>query len=922
LGARFDVFLSYNHKDGPVAERIVAALRAAGLTVFFDRDEVEDFQSITAHLRDGLAHSSALLALYSATYPSRRACQFELTSALIAGQRLGGPHGRVLVVNPEPEVEHIQPVQLRDALFRRCPEIDDDAAFVELAAAVARHVSALEQPLGEAAPLTPRWLGMRPSAATRFVGRRTAMWEIHSALHAGEFQPITGIVGQGVAQIRGLGGIGKTLLAQEYALRFGAAFPGGIFWLRAGGDPLVGAPAGIEGLEAARAGQLRALADACEIALPETSTLAQVEGALARMFTGRDLPFLWVVDDVPGDLDADALSAWFAPHPLGRTLLTTRSGRYGALAVSVEPSVLAADDATELLAAHRAPADRHEEQEAARLAHELGFHALALDVAGAAIAGLPSTTPFATFRAELCDGEDDALEFAAQLADVLPTGHSPSIAATLLASIRGLGSEGLDLLRIAATLSPAPVPADFVADVLQRADDASEGDAQRRVGIARTEVWHASLVERAENGVADVVHALVSRTILFHAEPESSGRIERLRTAAVSVIKDRLSVDWADGGERATVEALIPHARHVAGAVADEPLGIEMLAALAYYDGAVGSYGSARELQEQVLTAQLHRYGAQHPETLNAMISLGETLRVQGALAEARALEERAVEALQRVRGANHPRTLDAMNNLAATLLDLGDLAGACRLQELVLEGRVRQGDNLLTLKAMGNLSETLRAQGDLAGARRLQELVVEGNRRLLGASHPDLLISMSAVAMTMWELREFDRAREIEERVLEVSTRELGRDHPTTIISMINLGETLAAQGDHTRARELREQALESALHVLGPDHPTTWMAMSNLGLALAQQGELERGLAIQEQAFEARLRWLGEEHPDTLVSMSNLGSTRAAQRDLHGALELAQRTLEIRRRTLGETHPSTVNSARIEAEIRKLLE
>ena len=38
------------------------------------------------------------------------------------------------------------------------------------------------------------------------------------------------------AQVRGLGGIGKSLLAEEYALRFGAAYPGGIFWLRAYGN--------------------------------------------------------------------------------------------------------------------------------------------------------------------------------------------------------------------------------------------------------------------------------------------------------------------------------------------------------------------------------------------------------------------------------------------------------------------------------------------------------------------------------------------------------------------------------------------------------------------------------------------------------------------------------------------------------------
>ena len=37
----------------------------------------------------------------------------------------------------------------------------------------------------------------------------------------------------GLVQVQGMGGIGKTLLADEYALRFSAAYPGGIFWLSA-----------------------------------------------------------------------------------------------------------------------------------------------------------------------------------------------------------------------------------------------------------------------------------------------------------------------------------------------------------------------------------------------------------------------------------------------------------------------------------------------------------------------------------------------------------------------------------------------------------------------------------------------------------------------------------------------------------------
>ena len=39
---------------------------------------------------------------------------------------------------------------------------------------------------------------------------------------------ITGVYGQAAAQVRGLGGNGKSLHTGEYSIRFGPAYPGGV----------------------------------------------------------------------------------------------------------------------------------------------------------------------------------------------------------------------------------------------------------------------------------------------------------------------------------------------------------------------------------------------------------------------------------------------------------------------------------------------------------------------------------------------------------------------------------------------------------------------------------------------------------------------------------------------------------------------
>jgi TIR domain len=97
----YDVFLSHAWADGDRPGHIADALGKAGLRVWFDAHEINDFESITHAVNTGLANAKALLAYFSKTYPTRRACQWELTAAFLAGQAEGDPRRRVLVINPE-----------------------------------------------------------------------------------------------------------------------------------------------------------------------------------------------------------------------------------------------------------------------------------------------------------------------------------------------------------------------------------------------------------------------------------------------------------------------------------------------------------------------------------------------------------------------------------------------------------------------------------------------------------------------------------------------------------------------------------------------------------------------------------------------------------------------------------------------------
>jgi tetratricopeptide (TPR) repeat protein len=796
----YDVFISYPWADRDHVQLLAQVLRDHGLRVFVDDPEIDDFERITLAITQSLASSRVLVAWYSAAYPTRRACQWELTAAYLAAQRAGDPSRRILVLNPEPGLEHLHPGELRDALFRRPPGEDDPAALGELAQAVAGRVRELPGPLGEVAPLVPsRWLPTQGLGSTRFVGRLPEMWRIHSALHPDTTRLTVGRTGPAVAQLRGLGGIGKTLLAEEYALRFGAAYPGGVFWLRAYGSHEDDRPTTPAELAADHDRQVRAIAARLGLTVADHSP-DEVLGALAVELERRGERCLWVVDDLPDGLQVSQVQALLAPHPVASTLLTTRSRRYDQLAAVVDLDVLPPEDALALLTRHRPAATDQDQADAAGLVADLGYHALAVDVAGAALRTQTGLLSVGEFRVALQDPSQDELELAADLAPALPGGHQASIAATLQRSIGRLDPDGSDVLRLASVLAAAPLPLTLLAAVLQQADGLDERAARRQTSRGVAQAEGASLASPTRLGVDPdaageptgeggwVVHALVARTMRF-TDPDQP-RTVALRTAAVAVLTQALAA-IVDPSAHTSLRQVVPHARELARHP-DTAAEAALLASVARYDYERGDYRPAEQANRQALEARRRLLGPEHPDTLASMNNLATTLADLGDAAGAVDLHRQVLEARRRVLGPEHPDTLGSMNNLGLALADLGDAAGAADLHRQVLEAY----------------------------------------RRLLGPEHPDTLTSMHNLATTLADVGDAALAYDLLRQVLEARRRLLGPEHPDTLQSMNNLATTLYALGDAAGAADLLRQVLEAYRRLLGPEHPSTRMVAKNLAL------------------------------------------------------------------------------------------
>jgi tetratricopeptide (TPR) repeat protein len=864
MASAYDIFLSHAWADGDFPHRIAEALTQAGLRVWFDVHEISDYASITRAVIDGLAQSKALLAYYSKTYPLRRACQWELTAAFLAAQSEGDPRLRVLIVNPEPNDAHIHPLVLRDAKFRAAPGVDN-SALEAFAQSIAKQMASLDSPLAGIHPLAPpNWYGTTPVGSTRFVGRLVEMWELHSLLHRGDVTQISGasVVTGGIGQVSGLGGVGKSLLAEEYAIRFGAAYSGGIFWLRAYGNDDAKSALAPEAREAERIGQVQAIAERFGITT-QGLTPAQIEGALARAIAQHGQPCLWVVDDVPNGLNGDALRRWFAPHPLARTLITTRSREYGSLAKGIDLSVLAAQEAYQLITSRRQPSDEAEQEHARSLAADLGCHALALDITASALASSVAPQPFANFRDKLAQPSKDAMTLAETLSDALPNGHEKSIAQTILRSVHSVGPAGADFLSLASVLAVAPIPASMVTAVFQEASNLSPSDAEERTTLAFQQITSASLAEPADQRQdARAVHTLVSRTIRFQ-EKDSPARAEFLRAAAIRTLAVVISRAAEDSRLHKQIELEIAHARHLVS-IPTNVHEASLIGWLARYDLSRGACASAKGPLERELQFRLRVQGPEDPSTLISMSNLAEALFECGDLVGARKLQVKTLEIDRRVLGPEHDSTLISISNLAATLYRQGDFAGARKLQQETLEFRRRilGREHSSTLIAMNNLAATLSAEGDPAGASKLLQETLEIRRRVLGPEDLNTLIAMNNLAETLSLQGDLSGARKLQEEALAILRRLYGPENHTTLTSMNNLARTIFRQGDLNSARKMQEETLEIRRRTQGLEHSDTSISAWNLFLTLQNLGHVKAARAVVQRD----LRWLLDRDPSTL--------------------------------------------------------
>jgi len=797
-----------------------------------------------------------------------------------------------------------------------------------------------QQQLFEAYTVTARTVSFHNPPLTRnpyFTGRGPQLTDLHRLLMAGKQVALTQV-------ITGLGGIGKTQLALEYAYRYQKSYHD-IFWAVADTE---------ESLMTSYV-RIAGFLDLPEYDEPDQSKAK----AAVQYWLNKHKGWLLILDNIE---DLSLVDQFIPRDRQGAVLLTTRRHVTEPVAQALELELLPENDAilfllkrTTVLAVNMSLGDAsdHDIMAAKAITQLLGNLPLALDQAGAYI--LETQCSFADYLTLFKTHQNQLLQ--RRIGERIPTDHPESVTTTFdlnFQQVQQRSKVAGELLRVCAFLASDGIGeeifvngASSLGTILQplKSDGFLLNQAievlctfslirrdsmKKTISIHRLvqAVFQKTLEETERRSWAERA-ALAVNEAFPENEHETWPQCERLLPHALAVAQwsETYQFRQADVGRLLyeTASYLRDRARYAeaeplyqrALRIREQQLGPDHLLVAKSLNGLAslysnqGNYAEAEPLYQRALHSLEQQLGLDHPEVAKSLNNLASLYREQSKYAEAEPLYQRALSIWEQL-GPDYAGVAYPLNGLATLYYDQGKYAEAEPLFQRTLRIWEQQlgPDHPLVAYPLNNLANLYQEQSKYAEAEPLYQRALRIREQQLGPDHSDVAASLNGLATFYQEQSKYAEAEPLYQRALRIWEQQLRPDHPLVAYPLNGLATLYQEQGKYAEAEPLFQRTLRIWEQQLGPDHPLVAYPLNGLATLYQEQGKYAEAEPLYQRALSIREQQLGPDHLETAEIIHDLARFREAQGNSEEARASYARALTIRKQALGAQHPKTTET------------
>jgi len=715
-----------------------------------------------------------------------------------------------------------------------------------------------------------------------------------------------------LAAIEGMGGVGKTELALQYAQLHLLlnTYSGGVCWLRARDEDI--------GLQIVRFAEAK-----LGIKPPEDWKLQdQVDFCWSRWHEGN---VLLILDDVN---DYTKIEPYLPPQPSRfKLLLTTRLQL--DIAQSFTLDLLSEAAALELLQEWiGAEKLKQEFSSAQKLCQQLGYLPLALNLVGRYVkkqkisliemlrrleekklqhVSLAISRNDPTWTLNVQRGVAAAFELSWE--DLSETAKELSCFLSLfaLAPIPWVLVENasIKLPFNMSTSHPSSKPLSWIKGLLVTNKSQNKNQDNITLEDARVELENLHLLQGDD---PYLLHQLIwefFKEKLLTAAQNSKLKKAFATTMAASTasIPNAYSITYDLANSLSlTIPHIVEAADTVSSFLSDEEM-FDTLNGLGDMYQAQGNYEQAEYWFKTCLSKAQNRLGGVHDYIGSSLNNLAALYYHQSRYAEAIPLLTEAIEIKRKSSDNDNYSLADSLVNLAFMYIETRDYP---RAEQFCLQA-LKLGDKYYNFdRALNALAKLYYVQERYEEAENLLAKALKNNKLKndeLGVSQ-----TLNNLACLYREQERYEEAEPIFLEAIRLRKELRGENNPDTASSLNSLANMYDTQNRYDEAEIFYLKALEIRRNLLRHDNPEVAETLHDLAFLYHRQNRHFEAEPLYIKALDVRRTFLGNRHSDVALTMNNLAKLYFLQERYDEAEPLYLEALEIAKKELGNDHPLTL--------------